>query len=198
MNENEFVSRALLTEKRPSLRNEALKFPFRDRTALVATDGHRLHLVSGLPEATPAILGVTESTYPEYHLALPKTVSPILSFTIDRYTLKGLKALLKAMEALSIRENRVRLIYNDAEKDLMLHSDHDSFSFRFGITNHLSTAGGYSSPERVIAIVNLKYLLDGFIEGVEQHLSVTTEGHVQLTASILDREFTALVCGLRY
>jgi DNA polymerase III sliding clamp (beta) subunit (PCNA family) len=83
---------------------------YRDATALVATDGHRLHLSNGLPEVTPHYTDGTDAEYPDWKQVMPDAgrhnylklaFSPVLSFTDTKQFLtrcKKIATLLKSYQ----------------------------------------------------------------------------------------------------
>lgn len=45
---------------------------YRDKTELVATDGNRLHMITGMPETEPHYLSGADHSYPDWRQVMPK------------------------------------------------------------------------------------------------------------------------------
>lgn len=54
-----------------------LQYVYRDLTSMVATDGHRMHLVTGLPEVKAHFIGADDPDmqFPDYLQVLPKSAT---------------------------------------------------------------------------------------------------------------------------
>lgn len=93
---------------------------YRDKTCMVATDGHRLHLVGGLAEIEkPHHLSGIDADYPDYQMVLPKDTSEVCSLKIDKKQLKQLKALANLIGRtpivrMTIANHKLRLEYTSA------------------------------------------------------------------------------------
>lgn len=69
LNDLEWVT--LATSKDKKLQ-ENLSQVYRDKTCLVATDGHRMHLSNNLPELSPHYLSGYDGQFPDYSYVMPK------------------------------------------------------------------------------------------------------------------------------
>ncbi|MFN7317953.1 MAG: hypothetical protein ACK5S6_00455 [bacterium] len=93
---------------------------YRDKTCMVATDGHRLHLVGGLAEIEkPHHLSGIDADYPDYQVVLPKDTTEVCSLKIDKKQLKQLKALASLIGKtpivrMTIANHQLRLEYTSA------------------------------------------------------------------------------------
>ena len=101
----EYVSLAKSTDKTRYMLNSV----YRDATALVATDGYRLHWIDGLPEQKPAYIDGLDAQFPDYAQVLPKgTPSATVGLLLDRSE-KRLTGLLKLAQCVNAREPIVQL-----------------------------------------------------------------------------------------
>lgn len=99
---------------------------YRDKTCLVATNGHALHLVTGLAEAEPQYLSGSEMQFPDYQQCIPesnKLVSIEISVPDPKTTkkmlgdLKKLAAIIKdgkySKITLKIENNNLKIVADD-------------------------------------------------------------------------------------
>lgn len=78
-----------------------LRHVYRDKNAVVASDGHRLHYSNGLPDATPHFIDGYDGEFPDYKrvlVAADQSVATV-SLTVTKELLDGLTACHKAMVA---------------------------------------------------------------------------------------------------
>lgn len=97
--------------------NPAFQELYRDKNALVATDGHRLHYIDGLPDATPGYLSGREGTYPNWQLVIPQD-PPLFSFTLG--DLKSFAAKLKIFKAAIAANKRNKCVQLSVHHDLLV------------------------------------------------------------------------------
>lgn len=71
---------------------------YRDTHHLVATDGHRLHMSNGLPEARPHFLNGIDAEFPDYKQIIPKQ-DPVGK--IEYHTSNNGKRILLSLKAIS-------------------------------------------------------------------------------------------------
>ena len=65
---------------------------YRDTDCMVATDGYRLHMVSGLPKIDkPHLLDGTDAQFPDYTVVIPQSTQRLVSIRLDKKQLKALK-----------------------------------------------------------------------------------------------------------
>lgn len=65
---------------------------FRDADKMVATDGYRLHMVSGLPKIDkPHLLNGTDGQFPDYTQVIPESTQRLVDVKLDKKQLKALK-----------------------------------------------------------------------------------------------------------
>jgi DNA polymerase III sliding clamp (beta) subunit (PCNA family) len=89
MNNLAYVQKAVSKDKT----RYGIQEVYRDKNRLVATDGHRLHWVNGLPDAEPHYLSGLDAQFPDYNQVIPTEVKGELSFTCHKSTLNEIAAL---------------------------------------------------------------------------------------------------------
>ncbi len=91
---------------------------YRDTHELVATDGHRLHLVEGLPESKPGFLSGMDVEFPDWRQVVPadKDITADITFHLDSVTTKQLKAMLQFVKSWANRSPIVSLSMDDERR----------------------------------------------------------------------------------
>lgn len=130
---------------------------YRDSDKLIATDGHRMHWIEGLPHTAGAYLdGSTDCEFPDYSQVMPKG-SPKHAFTMFPHanTHKVLGALLKLVECHDKRKT-VELRSSGATMMLAIPNPDDIIgSVKLsGVLEENAPCGG------IVLGVNLAYLID--------------------------------------
>lgn len=96
MNTLDFVSLAVSTDKT----RHNLTGVYRDTNKLVATDGHRMHWVNSLPDATPSYLdGRKDSQFPDISQVMP-TGAPacVCEFNLTLEAIKIIKGIASVVK----------------------------------------------------------------------------------------------------
>lgn len=86
---------------------------YRDKTELVATDGHRLHLQRGLPELTPHYIDGLDANFPDWQEVYPKTdtVSEAV-IRVDSAIVKKLKAFNGMLKSLTDKNCKIEITFD--------------------------------------------------------------------------------------
>ena len=86
---------------------------YRDKTELVATDGHRLHLQRGLPESTPHYINGLDANFPDWREVYPKTdiVSEAV-IRVDSAIVKKLKAFNGMLKSLTDKNCKIDITFD--------------------------------------------------------------------------------------
>lgn len=87
---------------------------WRDKTELVATDGHRLHLQRGLPEMTPHYINGLDAIFPDWRQVYPKTdtVSEAI-IRVDSAIVKKLKAFNNMLKSLTDKDCKIDITFDE-------------------------------------------------------------------------------------
>lgn len=99
----------------------ALEYAYRDKDKLVGCDGHRLHMICGLPQVKESYLvscGSYDGQYPQYELALPDKERFISNIIVEKRDMKRIKGL---SEFIGVEENPVAALHTEGN---MLHITH--------------------------------------------------------------------------
>lgn len=106
---------------------------FRDHDCMVATDGYRLHRVSGLPRIDkPHLLDGSDHQFPNYDYIMPKETQPLIRIKWDKAQIKQLKAYV----AFTGKATVSRLQY--ADNHLVIQCDNKLLgaAIRFPVERH--------------------------------------------------------------
>ena len=125
LNDLEWVTLATSKDKKT---RENLAQVYRDKTCLVATDGHRIHLSNNLPELAPHYLSGYDGQFPDYAYCMPK--NEIAIFQLFDYMAKDISNFL--ISAISLVK-KMRL--GNAAVTIERCGDKDS-SLLFSITHN--------------------------------------------------------------
>lgn len=131
---------------------------YRDSDKLIATDGHRMHWIEGLPHTAGAYLdGSTDCQFPDYSQVMPKG-KPVHVFTMFPHvnTKNVLGALLKLVECHDKASKTVELRSSGATMTLAIPNPEDIIgSVKLsGTLEENAPCGG------IVLGVNLAYLID--------------------------------------
>lgn len=96
MNKNDWLNLAISKDETSPHLLEA----YRDKTNLVATDGHRLHLINNLPEATPGYVSGLNLDYPDYKTCIPDS-KDCQEITFETGMLKDIKKMLADLKKIA-------------------------------------------------------------------------------------------------
>lgn len=125
---------------------------YRDHDCMVATDGYRLHRVSGLPRIDkPHLLDGSDHQFPNYDYIMPKESQPLIRIKWDKAQLKQLKAYV----AFTGKGTVSRLQYVDNQ--LVIQCDCNDFgaAIRFPVERHYNNFAdvGIKAAQWVDAII---------------------------------------------
>lgn len=98
----EWVTLATFSDKK--LTRDNLKHVYRDKNCLVATDGHRLHLSSGLPDTTPGYISGYDGQFPDYAQVMPKCPKDL--FELPGYEIEQLIGFLEGVQAIFKKQKK--------------------------------------------------------------------------------------------
>jgi DNA polymerase III sliding clamp (beta) subunit (PCNA family) len=129
---------------------------YRDKTRLVGTDGHRLHLVDGLPEVEkPHYVDGRDLEFPNYETAFLSDAQMLCEFPVVKEDIKRIKALIGLypkgeypIAKLAVRAGRLFLESTGNQPGLL-------FSLSFSVDQ--------KAVEEFEIGINLKYLVDALI-----------------------------------
>jgi hypothetical protein len=165
----DYINRAVSTDHS----RYTMTAPWRQDSWLCATDGHRLHWISGMALAPTAYIDGRDATPPSIDSVIPAT-APDVAVTIkpSRELLKELKTLSKLQRAqhspaiiciIDIRDGRLSLRSTAAQPT------------RWSIADCGTYEVANNEPTSCVG-VNLSYLLDTLIEGVPCELRYLRSG----------------------
>ena len=150
----------------------SLRYVYRHGTRAVGTDGHRLHIMMGLPEVEKPFMmttdeGVTPDSFPNYEIALPTSEVLVCTFRASREEVKALKGLA----AIAGGDCIVKLERKDGPDELLKFS----WESRIGSQGFRTATIGLESDGRqartpVSMWVDINYLVDAIIPSAEMEL----------------------------
>lgn len=154
---------------------------YRDKTELVATDGHRLHLQRGLPESTPHYINGLDANFPDWQEVYPKTEAVSLAvIKVDSGMVKQLKAFNNMLKSLTDKFCAIDITF---DKDVM------SIKTRGNIVSHWGNICGseISKGESFTIKLNGNYFLDALSLAPKHGEFYTIEYRGELSPVIIKR-----------
>lgn len=154
---------------------------YRDKTELVATDGHRLHLQRGLPEMTPHFINGLDALFPDWRQVYPKTDAvSIAVIRIDSAIVKKLKTLNNMLKTLNDKFCAIDITF---DKDSM------SIKTRGNIVSHWANVcqSEISKGESFTITLNGNYFLDALSLAPKHGEFYTVEYRGELSPVIIKR-----------
>jgi DNA polymerase III sliding clamp (beta) subunit (PCNA family) len=127
---------------------------YRDKTELVATDGHRLHLQRGLPELTPHFINGLDAQFPEWQQIYPKNDAvSIAVIRVNSAVVKQLKTFNNMLKTLTDKFCAIDLTFDNMAM---------SIKTRGNIVSHWTNICGseISKGESFTITLNGNYFLD--------------------------------------
>lgn len=154
---------------------------YRDETEIVATDGHRLHWINGLPEVQPHFLSGLDAEYPDWKQVLPKqgpeAACQLWGQALDYAQLKAFHTLVKAFD------KKVQVVKaENTSRGLKLSAEHDNMKAEIILPN--TEVEGI--PVDFVVGFNLSYLLDALKPLDRSNIMVTICFHGVLAPIRLD------------
>ena len=173
---------------------------YRDTERLVATDGHRLHMVDGMPKIDkPHFLDGRDSQFPSYEIVLLKNPTLVCSVKFDAKDIKRMKAFLSMYDR---KINRGVWLSCTHQKGLVIESSTEEKGWMARITFQCEE----SRCDRAFKIgVNLQYVIEALVPmktyAAEFYVENATSngGEVSRTLSIVYpvMKSTALIMGMK-
>lgn len=184
-----------------------LNHVFRDKNALVATDGHRLHYSNGLADADRCYVdGVSEderAVYPDYTRVLPKDSDKTHEIEVDvsKCLLRDLKRIVTLIKSYD-KGCCVKLLF-DKSGCTMSYETYQESQFTFS----LKLSESRNESDKIAVGVNLSYLVDALsscelsrhthvvpatltLHGTLRPIIVTEEQHPERKAIIMPMKLT--------
>lgn len=184
----DYVNRAVSTDE-GRLNMQAA---YREKDLLVATDGHRLHMVSGLVvQPTGGYVDGRDCQFPNYEMVLPKQPYQIATLKLFKKQIQYLNKVLKVL-----RDTCCGCKFTfDPKTGLTItgssRGEFDTLTF----THNLPTV--YVDREFEVGL-NLRYFVDALIADVDMVFNATTEGGpTTLEADLHGSKYTAIIMPLK-
>jgi hypothetical protein len=167
---------------------------YREKDRLVATDGHRLHYVGGLPSVEKGhFLDGRDAEFPNYETVFIKEPVSVGTIEITKKAIRDLTALSKVVRE---RNCATRIVVSPGE------------AVRFECTYKNETGGGswvYTTGAAVEItqswdrLVNLRYFLDAVVAGFETEIvSGPDRSHpIEFKTVVYGQPFHAIVMPVR-
>lgn len=172
---------------------------YRDKNHLVATDGHRLHMSNGLPDAKPHFLNGLDAEFPDYTQILPKTkeagkVEYVHIGSYGKAILRTLKAISKLVETYG-RPHITRWIFENDKPVRIAFQNSDQKEL---VIEHTIEAMKYQGKQFTIG-VNLSYMIDAlsYIIDTSCEIKIWSESSPIRIDSLGDGKLTAIVMPCR-
>lgn len=167
---------------------------YRDKNHLVATDGHRLHMSNGLPDAKPHFLDGTDATFPDYEQVLPKTppmgrIEYVHIGNNGKRILNTLKQLAKLVSNYDKAHVGIKLIC-EKEKPVKIGFKHPELTFE-----HVIESFVYNGPSLEMGL-NLNYLIDALAYLPDTSCEIRIRGNasaIEIVSMGLPSQLTAIV-----
>lgn len=160
---------------------------YRDKTRLVATDGHRMHIINGLPEVPAHFPSGLDAKFPDYKMVIPKD-APIATIELTLPDLEALCGRLAVMAKLVEQETGKKLVGIDASIDTSKDGKH-YFCLKYSGENidcsvraEVAISG---DPSKIDFGVHAPYLLDALRMGGVTSEIVTVEFRSDLAPIVL-------------
>lgn len=170
---------------------------YRDTNKLVGTDGHRLHWVNSLPDATPSFVDGRNEQFPDYSRVMP-TGSPSYSFQFkaEKGDEKRLKALLALAKACDSRCPSISLYVRDSR--IVFHLVDKTYN----TTATVELFGECKGDTSLIVGANFSYVLDAITPALKGLGKVSIEPHgkhepIKITSELPGQVYHAIVMPIR-
>lgn len=177
-NEQKYIETALSKD----IGRGALEYAYRDKDRLIGCDGHRLHMITGLPVVEKPYLiaaGSYDGEYPQYELAMPAIAEErfVSNITVNKRDMKRLKAL---SDFVGVENNPVAAFHTEGN---MLHISYENIAETVKATLVIELD---KTPRVPVARdskmgIDLRYLYQALIQDVDMELYTTERGVVLKT-----------------
>lgn len=170
---------------------------YRDKNHLVATDGHRLHMSNGLPDATPGYLNGLDAQFPDYAQILPKTkeageVEYVHIGSDGKAILQTLKAIASLVKLEDRAEIKTKWVFED-QKPVRV-----AYNGTYTKLDYEIEAMKYQGKPFTLG-VNLSYMIDAlsYIIDTSCEIKIWSELSPIRIDSLGDGKLTAIVMPCR-
>lgn len=167
----------------------ALEYAYRDKDRLIGCDGHRLHMICGLPVVKDPYLvtsGSYDGLYPQYELALPDNARFISDILVEKRDMKRLKSL---SDFIGVEENPIATIYNEGN---MLHIAYSNFANSVEAKLVIELESTPRIPMEKMGI-DLRYFYQALIQDVEMELHQADGRGISLVCTLPSINSYALI-----
>lgn len=166
---------------------------YREQDRLVATDGHRLHYVGGLPVVEKGhFLDGRDNEFPNYEVVFLKNPVTVGTIKLSKKTIRDLTALSKVVR----EKNCATKVTIDRDKNLTFECEYKNET---GGGTWVYTTKTCGEIERAwSAKLNLRYVLDAIIVDCDTEILINLDGGpIEFKALVNQQPFHALVMPIR-
>lgn len=168
---------------------------YRDKTSLVATDGHRLHISNGLPEVEPHYLSGLDAEFPDYRMAFPKDEHP--NQCTIQLTTKNMQEWNKLNMFRKVQDKTVPALLNLKKGEATLTMSAGYYDVKYTLPWNVTIDKG-TMPE---VLINSAYLYDAMQMLTQGHTATISMGEelspVIVKGRLNDANTTALIMPMR-
>lgn len=170
---------------------------YRERDRLIATDGHRLHMVSGLAmQSEGSFVDGRSGQFPNYEAVIPKKPFDIATVTFNK---KQIAQLNKVVKLFTDRNCGTRLTFSGNTLTIGAVADKSESQGAWSIVLTFDCEGVDSLKATQWSVgLNLRYFVEALIPNVPMTLSSEdTRGPQLLKATLHGSEYMAIIMPLR-
>lgn len=170
-----------------------MRAAYREKDRLVATDGHRLHMVSGLAmQEKGSFVDGRDCEFPNYELVFPKNTKEMATFKFNK---KQIAQLNKIVKLYADKNSGAFLTFKNNQLSIMASEEgsENQGAWSATVTFSCETKAAWQVK------LNLRYFVEALIPNVSMSFEASDQtGPQVIKADMHGSEYLALVMPLRY